>query len=79
MIGFTSSEVHIFICKVTKQNETIIVPRKTYWKVPRFINKIKKTVIKTVNITERLKFAELFNYINYRNLTLRIGKTILNV
>ena len=41
MIGFTNSEVELFFVKITEQNETFIIARKTHWKIPQTINKLK--------------------------------------
>ena len=41
MIGFTSSEVQFFLFRITEQNKTIMFARKSFWKVPGTINKIK--------------------------------------
>ena len=41
MIGFTSSEVRFFLFRITEQNKTFMFARKSFWKVPGTMNKIK--------------------------------------
>ena len=46
MIGFTSSELHLFIFGITEQIETNIFPRKQLWKIPGTLNKVEKKITK---------------------------------
>ena len=45
MVGFTSSEVNLFLFRITEQNETVMFARRSFWKVPGTLNKVKSETL----------------------------------
>ena len=64
MIVFTSLEVVIFNSKITNRIELSNMLKILLEIYSSYKQKKLQTVNKIVNIIERLKFFELFNYIN---------------
>ena len=64
MIGFTSLEVVIFNFKITNRIKLSNMLKILLEIYSSYKQKKSQTVNKIVNIIERLKFFELFNFIN---------------
>ena len=65
MIGFTFSDVNLFLFRITEQNQANMFARQRFWKVPGTINKVKlETLTKNRKLDRILNFLGLLNYIN---------------
>ena len=45
MVGFTSSEVNLFLFRITEKNKTYMFARQRYWKVAGTLNKVKSETL----------------------------------
>ena len=45
MVGFTSSEVNLFLFRITEQNKSVMFARRIFWKVPGTLNKVKSETL----------------------------------